>query len=291
MSKVKAVLKFIGELIVILGALSCILVWLDVKPTDFRAMTLPHWIWLFAGFGLFIAAISSSSYSLWRSLRGDKAMRKRLATDHEAEMKVITTAHRNEIKRLTEEHTQELEHEHSRFREAFTTAITDLEKSGQLTVLADEARVLCETINHIFSDATTLGDDNALKAIEHPFDATPLRQIADSGPWEWYLRSLSRFQAAYREHQARIAKYSPLAKENIYQNADENVSIQSAIKMLTDHQQALLDQATELRKPYENLTGSQRTVHTIETGSALGNVVAQMAKQMNRVTESFPNRS
>ena len=284
MSKAKAVLKFIGEFIIILGAFACILVWLEVKPNDFRGMTLPHWMWLFTGLGLFAIAISSSSYSLWRSFRDGRSTRKKLIAEHEAEMLTTRTSHRqeiesldarhrDEIRRVIAEHIQELEQEHA-----------DLEKCGQLSVLADEARMLWQMIEKTLSEARMLGDDKAAKVLEHPFDPSPVREFAESGQGKWHLLVLSRFQAAYNEHHARISNYSPLAKPGIYQNVDENVSIQSAIKMLRDHQQALLDHAAELRKPYENQDNSHREVREIEPGSPLDRV-AKMTEEINKATE------
>jgi hypothetical protein len=65
--------RFLYHFVILAGALSCILVWAKVEPKDLRGWTLPlafpHWLWLLASFALFAIGLSSSGYSLYRSLR------------------------------------------------------------------------------------------------------------------------------------------------------------------------------------------------------------------------------
>jgi hypothetical protein len=72
MATFKAVLRFVAEVILVLGAIACILVWLEIKPKDFRAMTisLPHWLWLIGSLALVAASLVSSAHGLfWRLSR------------------------------------------------------------------------------------------------------------------------------------------------------------------------------------------------------------------------------
>src|ERR1017187_3888458 len=68
MGIMRKVPKFLFDLAIALGALACVLVWLEIKPRDVRGMTLswPHSFWLIAGVILFAVNIASSMYSLYR---------------------------------------------------------------------------------------------------------------------------------------------------------------------------------------------------------------------------------
>ncbi|MFL6313757.1 MAG: hypothetical protein ACJ71W_16795 [Terriglobales bacterium] len=63
--------KFVYQIICALGAVSCILVWLGIKPSDIwgwrMSLVLPHWMWLAAAVVLFGLCLWSSLYSLYRS--------------------------------------------------------------------------------------------------------------------------------------------------------------------------------------------------------------------------------
>jgi hypothetical protein len=70
----KKIGKFVYQIICALGALSCILVWLDLKPADVwgwrMSLGLAHWAWLASAIVLFGISLWSSLYSLYRSTRG-----------------------------------------------------------------------------------------------------------------------------------------------------------------------------------------------------------------------------
>jgi hypothetical protein len=69
----KAIGKFIFDVVVALGAVSCILVWLKLEPKDIRmSVSGPHWLWLIVGLGLFVVALTSSGYSLYRTIHQPK---------------------------------------------------------------------------------------------------------------------------------------------------------------------------------------------------------------------------
>ncbi|MGA8764076.1 MAG: hypothetical protein WB562_14515 [Candidatus Sulfotelmatobacter sp.] len=74
--QVRPVRKFLYHLIILAGALACVLVWLKIEPKDLwgwhLSVTLPHWMWLAAATVLFLVGITSSGYSLYRSLRAAK---------------------------------------------------------------------------------------------------------------------------------------------------------------------------------------------------------------------------
>jgi hypothetical protein len=74
--RVRAIRRFLYHLIILAGAVSCILVWAKIEPKDLRGWTLPlafpHWPWLLAAIALFAIGLSSSGYSLYRSLSGAK---------------------------------------------------------------------------------------------------------------------------------------------------------------------------------------------------------------------------
>lgn len=63
------IIKFVAELLVVLGAAACILTWLEIKPGDFVMVTVPHVLWLILGILLFALSLSSSGYSLHKSYR------------------------------------------------------------------------------------------------------------------------------------------------------------------------------------------------------------------------------
>jgi hypothetical protein len=59
----RAVVRFSAEAIITLGALACILVWLNIKPKDIPTM-MPHWGWLISGLALFSLSLASSVYGI-----------------------------------------------------------------------------------------------------------------------------------------------------------------------------------------------------------------------------------
>jgi len=63
----KALFKFIFDIIIALGAIACILVWLGIKPGDLSVLTPAHWMWLAAGIFLGLITLASSGYSLYQS--------------------------------------------------------------------------------------------------------------------------------------------------------------------------------------------------------------------------------
>ena len=66
MRPLKAFWRFLAEIIVVAGALSCILYWLGVKPGDLRMTpTWLHWVWLAVGLLLFAIGIGLSSFSFF----------------------------------------------------------------------------------------------------------------------------------------------------------------------------------------------------------------------------------
>jgi hypothetical protein len=68
----KSIRTFIFHSVIWLGALACILVWLEIKPKDVWglrvSLTAPHWIWLAMAILLFIIGILTSGYALFGSL-------------------------------------------------------------------------------------------------------------------------------------------------------------------------------------------------------------------------------
>lgn len=85
MQTIRAVLRFVAEVILVLGAAACILVWLEIKPKDIMVAGIwPHWMWLVVSAALFLIAVSSSGYSLRRSFRAlppvpDEGLQRELA--------------------------------------------------------------------------------------------------------------------------------------------------------------------------------------------------------------------
>ena len=143
------------------------------------------------------------------------------------------------------------------------SAIDASENAGELNVLADEARLLWQIIEKVVSEAKALNDDVALKVFEHPLDPGPIRAMAKSGCWQWYLGSLNRFQTAYNEHEARLSKFCTY---DLMDNVTPlprlpNLELTTAdvMKMLADHQQALSDYATQLKEPYLNAIPKHKT--------------------------------
>ena len=67
----KCIAAWAFDIVVALGALACILVWLEVKPKDVRMTGWPHWIWL-------IGAVILLSVNTWRSFRPSSRKRQQL---------------------------------------------------------------------------------------------------------------------------------------------------------------------------------------------------------------------
>jgi hypothetical protein len=72
--------KLVAEIIVTLGALACILVWLEIKPGDLFMLTLPQLVWLVAALILFAAALCMSGRSFYLSTYRTKSLRAELFT-------------------------------------------------------------------------------------------------------------------------------------------------------------------------------------------------------------------
>src|SRR5271165_1908426 len=56
MRKFEVAIGFIAAL----GAIACILQWLEIRPRDFAMLSLPHWLWLFAAILLMAVSLASS---------------------------------------------------------------------------------------------------------------------------------------------------------------------------------------------------------------------------------------
>jgi hypothetical protein len=69
----KAIRIFSYHLVILAGAVSCVLVWLKIDPKDLWGwhvpLSPPHWAWLLSAILLFVVGMLSSGYSLYQSLR------------------------------------------------------------------------------------------------------------------------------------------------------------------------------------------------------------------------------
>jgi hypothetical protein len=76
------IVKFIAEVTVVLGALACILQYLQVKPTDVRGymhIGWPGWMWLVTALLLFAIGSGMSGYDLWMSIVANNGLKKQLS--------------------------------------------------------------------------------------------------------------------------------------------------------------------------------------------------------------------
>lgn len=71
----KSVYKAVFDLIVALGALACILVWLEIRPKDLLRMSFPHAGWLILGIVLFGICLASTGMKLYRQMIGEHKLK------------------------------------------------------------------------------------------------------------------------------------------------------------------------------------------------------------------------
>jgi hypothetical protein len=79
------IIRLCAEIILVSGALACVLVWLKIEPSDFTkvARISPHWMWLLAALVLFALSLASSGMhgqchaELMRNGQPDRSLRSR----------------------------------------------------------------------------------------------------------------------------------------------------------------------------------------------------------------------
>lgn len=167
---VKAVLKFIAEVIVVLGAAACILQWLGIQPKDLKVATLGP-----GAMVLFASSIGSSTYSLYRNTardkQGENQERATLQHVHDEEVRRLEATHESELSRclaITEQLKAEKREALDRLHNLEEKIAND-PATGLLTPLQVEILRLRRSIVEWFSDLpecpvmdmTDLEGDNA----------------------------------------------------------------------------------------------------------------------------------
>ncbi len=250
MFSVKSIAAFVAETILVLGALACILVWLDIKPKDFSAMTLPHWIWL-------VAAIVMFSISIWSSVRGlilnitkDKKHAEAvngLMKQHEQKADVLRMANETLVGQVS---VQQGDLNKLRRRlELLKNSAPTLIYAGQLQMLAAEARDLVGTFQEIINtNYNKLLTDRAEMDLARPMTHALVSlsgSEADQLPWQrMRLMSLRDRYSAHRSLCEQRGISTLLSVPN------DNINKEDFITAVLEHEENLLKTAREIENRY-----------------------------------------
>jgi hypothetical protein len=215
-------LRCLAEIVVGLGALATMLIWLNIKPADLK-ITMPHWGWLASALILFFADTTASACSLYRSLRKPRVVIKEVPKEVPVR------------------------------RQVSAAELEQIEETGALKVLAEEADWLASTLKAIFQwiDAN---DKRLRPHLEHPLDEAFRRHVGMN--WGESQDRLTSFQEAYGAHRSRVAKHCPRFKTEL--TKQEHATLRSLNDkeigaLLISHAGALRAEASRLLDVFQPL--------------------------------------
>ncbi len=129
--------------------------------------------------------------------------------------------------------------------------LQDLQKAGELQLIAQESRYLKSILLNIEQDAKVVHDEAALETIKRPLS---IAALSTDDTWKWYHKSLSHFQRAYEIHRIHVLNAS--VQSDVVANAVVHVStidFQQAIEMLERNTNQLLTRQNEIIIKYNNM--------------------------------------
>jgi hypothetical protein len=183
MGAVKSSVKLIAEVIVVLGALACVLVWLKVEPKDLKVPALGNWIWLALALILFAIGVGSSLRSWYLSaVRAEDLKRQLTAIRTGAERDLATE--RQKRRPL-------------------------VERSGAIRSLAGQAdwlRNKLEEIWHLYDS-----DRTANEALIYPLSSSAIPSAIREGRH----MELWSFRVLYRSHIGHVKSVDPDFHSNL----------------------------------------------------------------------------
>jgi hypothetical protein len=132
------------------------------------------------------------------------------------------------------------------------SAPKDLTRAGRLLQLADEAGAVFDFLDRMRTEAKSMGDTAALACFDYPLSGSFFEVMSKTDPWEWYLKSLWRFQALYMEHRKRAFNSDLPFKSGVLKNIVPNDEVDCGllVEMISEHQRLLIQCAEDLRRPY-----------------------------------------